>query len=174
MSKIYCPICKAVGKETELFWNKILKIKHCCHNWWEIAYYFAKEGAMKKGDFVDYTGELSGLTAAKNCQIKDLHGPNSVFNQQMALITRVPGWVAVAELVKSETPYIIVVHKETHRAFSMHRNYGILDPDLGAIIVPTEFVEEWDGWLTFDVPDWVGRMGKVKEIQDQFHAYWLF
>ena len=70
--------------------------------------------------------------------------------------------------------YVIVRHKESGRAFSMNRNYGVLDPDLGVIIAPEKFVEDWDGWLTFDVPDWVTAMGKVQEIQYQFHAYWLF
>ena len=73
-----------------------------------------------------------------------------------------------------EKPYIIVIHKPTGRAFSMTRHYGVLNPDLGIIDPPTEFIEDWDGWLCSDIPRWVDKIGTLREIQDQFHAYWLY
>lgn len=71
-------------------------------------------------------------------------------------------------------PYIIVRHTLTGRAFSMTRNYGVLNPDLGIIDRPTDFVEDWNGWLATDVPPWVDEMGTLNEITQNFHAYWLY
>ena len=74
----------------------------------------------------------------------------------------------------TERRYIIVRHKPTGRAFSMTRGYMVFDEDLGIIEAPTKFVEDWDGWLTIHVPPWVDKLGKVRDLQDQFHAYWLY
>jgi hypothetical protein len=71
-------------------------------------------------------------------------------------------------------PYIIVRHTPTGRAFSMTRQYGVFIEDLGIIEVPTKFIEDWDGWLATDVPSWVDKMGPLREIQNNFHAYWLY
>ena len=70
-------------------------------------------------------------------------------------------------------PYVIVVHKPTGRAFSMNRHYTVLDHDLG-IYKPENWVEDWDGWLTFDHPEWVSKLGYFKLIAKDFHAYWLY
>ena len=74
----------------------------------------------------------------------------------------------------SEKPYIIVRHKPTGRAFSMNRGYYVLEPDLGIIEPPTEYVEDWDGWLTIQAPRWVYDIGVVDEIHKFFHAYWMY
>ena len=73
-----------------------------------------------------------------------------------------------------EKPYIIVIYKPTGRAFSMTRHYGVLNPDLGIIDPPTEFIEDWDGWLCSDIPRWVDKMGTLNQITSNFHAYWLY
>jgi hypothetical protein len=128
----------------------------------------------KVGDFVNYTGRLSQQQPQKNCIIKEFYGPNETLNQQMAILDKVEGWVAVAELKEVEKPYVIVIHKPTSRAFSMTRNYGVLNPDLGIIDPPKKFVEDWDGWLVLDVPAWVDEMGDPGTISKHFHGYWLY
>ncbi len=50
------------------------------------------------GDTVRYTGRLSGGKPVDECVIIKLMGPDSVFNQQMAIVTDVNHWVAVREL----------------------------------------------------------------------------
>ena len=73
-----------------------------------------------------------------------------------------------------EKPYIIVIHKPSGRGYSLNRGYGLLNYDLGFISPPEDFVEEWDEWLAGTTPRWVNEMGEHKDIQDQFHAYWLY
>jgi len=53
---------------------------------------------MKVGDRVNYSGKLSGEIPCENCIIEHIEGPNTIFNQPMATITKVVCWVAIAEL----------------------------------------------------------------------------
>jgi hypothetical protein len=127
---------------------------------------------MNVGDTVDYNGKLSKQEPQKNCIIKKIELAGDIFNQDMAVLDKVEGWVSLRELTKGA--YIIVIHTPTGRAFSMTRNYGVLNSDLGIIDIPTEYVEDWSGWLTIQAPAWVHEMGKLDEINQNFHAYWLY
>ncbi len=129
---------------------------------------------MNVGDTVDYDGTLSKYGPQKNCIIKEIELAGNMVNQDMAVLDKVEGWVSFKELTICERPYIIVIYKPTGRAFSMTRNYGVLNPDLGIIDIPTEFVEDWNEWLASDVPPWVDKMGTLNEITQYFHAYWLY
>jgi hypothetical protein len=65
--------------------------------------------------------------------------------------------------------YVIIRHKDTGRAFSLGRDYMLLNPDLGNLDPPEKFVQEWDGWRSGQLPAWAENM-KAEE----FHAYWLY
>ena len=71
-------------------------------------------------------------------------------------------------------PYIIVRHKTTGRAFSMGRNYMVLEEDLGIIDTPVNYIEDCDKWLCLDVPSWVSEIGPLEDISHNFHAFWLY
>jgi hypothetical protein len=73
-----------------------------------------------------------------------------------------------------EKPYVIVRNKKSGRAFSMNRSYMVLEEDLGIIDIPDKYVEDWDGWLTVQASAWVHAMGELDEINNQFHAYWMY
>lgn len=56
---------------------------------------------IKVGDVVNYTGRLSGHPPREGCVVRHIEGPNTMFNQPMADITKVECWVAIAELEKN-------------------------------------------------------------------------
>jgi len=81
----------------------------------------------------------------------------------------------------TKNTYVIVMHKETGRAFSLDRAYHLKDRDLGIINCPQNFVDRWDGWLPtawHQLPEWVQKNIKtLRDLKDQtknFEAYWLF
>ena len=55
-------------------------------------------GIMKKGDIVDYSGELSGGEPRKNCTIKSIEKAGPMFNQDMAILEDVDHWASLREL----------------------------------------------------------------------------
>lgn len=78
--------------------------------------------------------------------------------------------------MKNET-YIIVRHKMSGRAFSMARDYSVLENDLGIIDEPKDSIEDWDGWLPsyeWQRPDWVNQLGHPDYTTHLFKAWWLF
>jgi len=52
----------------------------------------------KVGDIMRYTGTMSGGDPVESCVIQKLQGPDSIFNQQMAIVSDVDHWVSVREL----------------------------------------------------------------------------
>ena len=72
--------------------------------------------------------------------------------------------------------YVIVVHIPTGRAFTLKRNYGLIDAlvtDYKAVIVAAgqRLYTSWPGWTpsgNWQRPDW------IRDIPaDEFTAYWL-
>ncbi len=133
-----------------------------------------EEEKWKIGDKVNYLGTRTRESPQVNCFIQQIELKGKHFNTDMAVLDKVKCWVSFHELKLVTEAYIIVRHKETGRAFSMTRQYGVLSSDLGIIDVPTKFVEDFEGWLGshyWQRPDWVNKLGE--NISNQFHAYWL-
>jgi hypothetical protein len=67
-------------------------------------------------------------------------------------------------------PYVIVVHRPTLQAFSLDRNYGVLNPVTTVNIKELEerAIDTWDGY-TCEKPAWATYLK-----EDDFTAYWLF
>ena len=59
-------------------------------------------GIMKKGDMVNYSGQLTGEAPRKNCIIESIDRSGKIFNQPMATLVDVPFWVSLAELSIAE------------------------------------------------------------------------
>lgn len=65
--------------------------------------------------------------------------------------------------------YIVVVHLPTMNAYLVNRRYTVIRELVENINLPSNFVEEQDGWHCAGCPEWAARLP-----QAEFHAYWLY
>jgi len=77
-------------------------------------------------------------------------------------------WV---HIIDKPAPYVVCLHLATGRAFTLNREYGLVDLCLTDQKKPKNYVSFWDGWLPTmkaQRPEWIEGLSK-----DEFTAYWM-
>lgn len=64
--------------------------------------------------------------------------------------------------------YVVVVNKETREAYTLDRNYRLLDEKIEVFHV-NNVADVWHGYEVLTTPYWAR-----KALADNFVAYWLY
>lgn len=65
--------------------------------------------------------------------------------------------------------YVVVIHLPTLNAYLVNRRYKVIRELIENIDLPSNFVEEQDGWHCTGCPEWARQLPSA-----EFHAYWLY